>query len=357
MLVYLIVYLFTLFLCYIIPVHNQKDYLRKIIFVFIPLFLFGALREGFSDSNTYEGIYNEIHGLSSFIFDENAHSEIGYQWLCYVMPSFRSLLVFTAALMCAAYIVFFYKNVPPKGLAMAVSMLFLSGHLSIYFVLSSMRNGIAISLFLICFTFWQDRKIIPAALVTLAAMTMHTSAIFSLPLAYFVGRNTSFTKKELYIWIGAIVFFIVSSTTSLINFIAPIINNYFARYDSVIEIGRETGNIFHPLAIIGSATLFGLLAYIIGKGSYFDKGDISILRVAMIFSIALLMTTLNARMSQYYAPFIIAATAIIYTKTPKLPIRSFYIAFVIAYVGYFFCLWMIDRWWIYGVYHSVLGSF
>lgn len=357
MLVYLFVYLLSLFLCYIIPAHNQKDYLRKLIFVFIPLFLFGALREGFSDLNTYEGIFEEIHRLSSFEYDENAHSEIGYQWLCYIMPSFRALLVFTATLMCTAYIVFFYKNVPPKSLALGISMLFLTGNLSIYFVLSSMRNGIAMSLFILCFTFWQNRKIIPAALVTLVAMTMHTSAIFSLPLAFIVGRSSKFTKKELFIWIGAIAFFLVSSTTSLINFIAPYINNYFDRYDSVIELGRETGNTFHPLAAIGSVMLFGLLAAVTSKDSYFTKSEFPILRVAMLFSMALIMTALNARMSQYYSPFIVAATAIIHARFPSSTLKQASIWFVVAYVGYFFYLWMIDRWWVYGTYHSVLGSF
>ena len=357
MIVYLFVYLLTLLLCNVIPSHNQKDYLQKLIIIFIPLFLFGALREGFSDLDTYEGIYNEIHSLSSFYFDENAHSEIGYQWLCYVMPSFRSLLVFTAALMCFAYAFFFYKNIPPQGLTLAITMLFLSGHLTIYFVLSSLRNGIAMSLFILCFSFWQDRKIIPAALVTVAAMTMHTSAIFSFPLAYLVGRDTPFSKKELFIWVGVIVFFILSSTTSLIELIAPLINNYFDRYDSVIELGRETGNTSHPLSVIGSLTLFGLLAAIINKDSVFSGREKSTLRVAMIFSIALIMTALNARMSQYYSPLIVAATSIIYTRLPQSNLKKVYISFVIAYIGYFFYLWIIDRWFYYGVYHSILGSF
>ena len=357
MLVYLFVYLLTLLLCNVIPVHNQKDYLWKLIIVFIPLFLFGALREEFSDQYTYEGIFEDIHALPVFVYDENAHSEVGFQWLCYIMPSFRLLLIFTAALMCTAYIVFFYKNIPPKSLALAITMLFLTGNLSIYFVLSSMRNGIAISLFILCFAFWQDRKIIPATLITLVASTMHTSAIFSLPLAYLVGRTSIFSKKELLIWSGAIAFFIVSSTTSLINLIAPIINNYFDRYDSVIEVARETGNTFRPLSMIGSITLFGLLSSIIKKDSYFSTGDLSILRVSMLFSIALIMTVLNARMSQYYSPFIVAATAIVYASFPSSRLKQAYIAFVIAYVGYFFYLWMMDRWWVYGVYHSVLGSF
>lgn len=355
--VYFFVYLLTLFLCYVIPANSQRGYLIKLIVVFIPLFLFGALREGFSDQNTYEGIYYEIQTLSSFVFDETAHSEIGYQWLCYIMPSFRAMLVFTAALMCAAYIVFFYKNIPQGSLVLAISLLFLTGNLSIYFVLSSMRNGIAMSLFILCFSFWQSRKILPAALVTLAAMTMHTSAIFSLPLAYFVGRTSRFTKNELYIWIGVIIFFIVSSSTSLINYISPIINDYFNRYDSVIELGRETGNTFHPLAAFGSVTLFGLLASFINKDSFFTESDLSILRISMLFSIALIMTALNARMSQYYSPFIVAATTIIYARCPSSTLKQIFTAFVIAYVGYFFYLWMIDRWWVYGVYHSVLGSF
>lgn len=354
---YFFIYLLTLLLCYVVPAKDQKEYLKKLIIVFIPLFLFGALRDKFSDSITYEGIYEEIQLLSSFVYDEYAHSEIGYQLLCYIMPSFRALLVFTAALMCVSFITFFYKNVPPKGLIVAISLLFLSGNLSIFFILSSMRNGIAISLFILFFSFWQDRKILLATIVTLVASTMHTSALFSLPLAFFVGRTTPFNKRELTIWIGAIVFFTISSTTSLLLYIEPIINTYFNRYDSVIREGIERGDTSHLLGNFGSIILFALLASFVYRFKEFAKRDISLLRVAMLFPFALIMTTLNARMSQFFSLIIIAATSIIYAKCPKSDLKTTYICMVFAYVGYFFYLWTQSTWFNYTVYHSVLGSF
>lgn len=355
--VYFIVYILTLFLNYLIPVHNRSDYLRKLIIVFVPLFLFGAFREHFSDQDTYEGYFEEGQLLSSFVFDPDAHSEIGYQWLCYIMPSFRALLVFTSFLMCAAYIVLFYHNVPPKALISGITLLFLSGNLSIYFVLSSMRNGIAMSLFVLCFSFWQDRKVIPFLIVTFIASTMHTSAWFSLPLAFMVGRSSPFEKKELYIWIGALVFFSVSSSLFLIDAVTPYINAYFSRYDSVVELAQETGNTFHWLGTFGSALLFSLLVPFLFKTKELTKRETSLLRVALLFPFALVMTSLNARMSQYYSPFIVAATSLIYVRFPKSMLRTTYLVMTYAYLGYFFYLWSISRWDYYGVYHSVLGSF
>lgn len=356
MLVYLFVYLLTLVLCYVIPAKDNNGYLKKLIIVFIPLFLFGALRERFSDQLTYEGIYNEIHYMSSFVFDADAHSEVGYQWLCYIMPSFRALLVFSAALMCVAYIVFFYKNVPQKGLIVAISLLFLSGNLSIFFVLSAIRNGIAMSLFILFFSFWQDRKILPVAIVTFVAVTMHTSAIFSLPLAFLIGRSSPFTRRELYIWLAAFIFFIFSSTLSLIHFITPIINSYFDRYDTILELGAQREHSIHVLAAIGSITLFGLLSSFVLKDSPFSKREMSLIRVSMLFPIALVMTFFNARMSQYFSPFIVAATSIIYTRVPSSDTKKVYMLFVFAYVGYFFYLWTQGEWFSYTVYHSILGT-
>ena len=357
MLVYFIVYLLTILLCYVVSANDRKKYLLKLIIVFIPLFLFGALREQFNDQLAYENGFYEIHELPSFVYDQEAHYEMGFQWLCYVSPDFRTLLVITSILMCISFIVFFYNNVPQQSLYIAISLLFLSGHFSIYFILASIRNGIAMSFLMLGFVFCQKRQIISFAIVTFLASLVHTSALFAFPLAYLVGRNSKFTVVEICVWFGVMLFFIISTNLSLINIIAPYINSYFHRYDSVIEAEIEIGNTFHPLAIIGTISIFSFLSYFALRRSYISQSEMSIFRVAMLFSLAAIMSAMNARMSQYYSPFIVAATSIIYTRFPKSDIKLVFILLVFAYLGYSFFLWTHSVWFNYSTYHSVLGSF
>lgn len=354
MFVYFIVYLITIVLCNTNYQESKSGYLKHLIIAFIPLFLFSSLMVGYRDEESYIPIYNAIHAMPTFIPDMEAHSEVGFQFLCYIMPSLRLLQIFDALLMCSAFVVFFYNNVPSNRLKLAFTLLFLSGNYSIYFIICSMRNGIAISLLLLGFSLLQNRKIIFFILLTLLASLFHTTALFAFPLAFIVGRSSEFTLKELFVWLGCWLFFIVTSTTGIMSRLTPFINEYFDRYNSVVEEMMNTGDTFHPLAYLGSLISLLFLGYCINANKSLSEKQLSLLRAAMLFPMASVMAGLNMRMNQYYVLIFIAAVTQIAGMTQNLKWKKEFSFYAIAYIGYSFYLWTQGTWFCYWQYHSVL---
>ena len=102
--IYLIVVVATLLIQFI-PAKTERAQIWKIVLTFLPLFLFGALRVDFGyDYDSYEDAY---YSYKSYGTDQFGHSEIGYQWLNTLCPSFRFLIVIQSLLVCIAYAVFF----------------------------------------------------------------------------------------------------------------------------------------------------------------------------------------------------------------------------------------------------------
>ena len=63
--VYFLVFIVTLLIQFI-PVNSDRQYLRRVILTFIPIFLFGALRVDFGlDYLAYETEYEWAHTLDS----------------------------------------------------------------------------------------------------------------------------------------------------------------------------------------------------------------------------------------------------------------------------------------------------
>ena len=183
MIVYFIVFIVTFLLSYFLPARNDKEYKWKLVIMFIPLFLFGALRVDMgNDYHVYASYFEEFHGGGSFSFDESSHSEIGFQLLCFIMPSYRSILILNTFLLCLAFALFIYRNVPKQYIWVAVLIIFLNVEKNIYGSMVGLRNGFAVITFLLGSVYIQERRWLPFALITVLAMSIHTSAVFFLEL-------------------------------------------------------------------------------------------------------------------------------------------------------------------------------
>lgn len=256
-----IVFLVTLLLSAVLPATTDKEWRRKIILTFLPLFVFGALRVNFGqDYLAYEAIFLEHHDVESFSYDQYAHSEIGFQLLCYLVPSFRFLLVLNSFLLCLSLGCFIYRNVPRNYLWLAVILIFLNPEKNIYGSLVGMRNGFAVALFLLSVVFIQRRQIMAFVIMTLLAMSMHTSAVVYMPIAYLVGRNTYLTKKEIVVWIVVMIIFAVMAQTTLLNLAAPFVHEYLDRYDSYMN---NDGGGHVAVLLFSSSFLFGIMILVL----------------------------------------------------------------------------------------------
>lgn len=302
--VYIIVFIVTFLLSYFLPAKNDKELKRKLVIMFIPLFLFGAFRVNMgNDYQGYEDYFYEFHDGMGFVFNENSHAEIGYQFLCYIMPSFRSILVLNSFLLCLAFALFIYRNVPKQYIWVAVLIIFLNVDKNIYGSLVGIRNGFAVTTFLLGSVFIQERRLIPFAIVTTLAMAFHTSAIFFLPLAYLIGRRTEITKNEIIIWIVVLAVLGSMDSVGLLNTFTPFLMAYFDRYE--LYINEFTG---HKGILMLATTL--VLFYLLFTLFYNNRKILtpnqnSLIRLGLLYVASLFMGTISMRAGFFYNLFFV----------------------------------------------------
>lgn len=383
--VFFLVFFLTLILSFVLPAKTDKQWRVKLFWTLLPLCLFGALRVNFgNDYPAYEAIYYEHHDQVSFSFDETAHSEIGFQFLCYIIPTFRLLLIFNAVLLCLALGVFIYNNVPRQYLWLAILLIFLNPEKNIYGSLVGMRNGFAVITFLFSFIFIQQRKLIPFLGMLLLAMSMHTSAVFFMPLAYIIGRNGPFSRKEVTWWIIAGLFILMSSLSGLMEMLTPFLTEYFDRYEHYYENFDEghRGFLLTTTGIILFVLVFSLTLYnnntrnklkrqntLVHQGISLSinntknklKRQNSLMRLGLLYVFTTLMGSLSSRASYFYDMFFIGTVVTLFANNKRTRVSAWVLVLIsIAMSFYSLRLWMTNQYVrgnpLYMIYTSIIGS-
>ncbi|WP_411812265.1 EpsG family protein [Chryseobacterium scophthalmum] len=341
---FLIVMLIQLF-----PTKSQKQYAVKLIVSLLPIFLYGAFRVNYGlDYSSYEDFF---YGLHNYEIYKDDHMEFGYEFLNKILPSFRAVLIVQSVLFCTAYF-YLLKYIPPKLSWLAFLILFIAGNNTIFFMLSGIRNGIAISIFILSTPFIIKRKIIQFVLMIYLAFLFHQSIILYAPLAYLVATNKTITKKEISIWIGVVLFFTVSSFTPLMQFVNIFINTYFDRYSTYVSQADEAEGIGILMKlfvlIIVSVTLMFL------KKTKLSPTENSIMRLTLLFLISGVLGALNMRMTQVFIPFLIPGLIIVVNRSKDKWIKNTFVVSVLLYLVYAMWLWLESPYFSYQNYESVL---
>lgn len=359
MIAYWLVAFLTLLLHKILPCYNKTEYLRNLIIAFSPLFVYGAIRVNYGqDYPAYEIMFDIFHDFNGFSADVDAHAEIGYQLLCYIMPSYRSILVVNALLLAAAFVTFIYKNVPSRYAWLAIVLIYLMPEKNAFGSLVGIRNGLVVTSFILVFSFVQERKPIHLIITALLLSTIHTSAIAYLPLAYVVSRNTSVTKKEVYIWLVAGVVLMVASMSTLVNLLLPIFSVIANRYEDMLaEMHDESRGLLNYSANI--VMMFAFIYFAYRRNDELLPAQKSLLRMAALYCVSGCLGAISGRMTYYYAIYYIGGIVLMYSYRWKQNVlRVAMIMFVILIACYAtFVVWMGSQWWNHDVYHSLLDDF
>lgn len=352
--VYWTVCVLTLLIAWLMPYNNDKQCRIRMIFTFLPLFLFGALRVDFgADYLAYEEFWYEMHN-SMFSFDNTLHAELGFQLLNYLMPSYRSLLVLNSFLLCLALGVFLYRNVPPKYIWIALILMFLNPEKNIYGSLVGIRNGLVVSGFLLSFVFIQSRRLVPFAITTIFLMQFHTSAVLFMPVAYFVANNKELTRREIIIWVIALAVLMTLSVSALFDIITPFVSSYLDRYESYLEVEKHRGYL-----IISSNIIFIILLFIgfySNRKALTDKQN-SLYRMGLVYLASAFLGSLSTRASYFYDMFFIATIANMLSVEWKQPILKWCLFGLALAVSLYstFVVWMGSPYWNHEVYHSIFS--
>lgn len=357
--VYWFIAFITLLLHVLLPRRTNSDYLRNLIVAFIPFFIYGAIRVNYgNDYPAYEMYFDLFHGSTSFLPDQEAHAEIGYQLLCHIMPSYRSILVMNALLLAAAFVTFIYKNIPSHYAWLAIILIFLMPEKNIFGSLVGIRNGLVVTSFILVFSFVQERKPIHLTITALLLSTIHTSAIAYLPLAYVVSRNTSVTKNEVYIWLVAGVVLMVASMSTLVNLLLPIFSVIADRYEDMLaEMHDESRGLLNYG--VNFVMMFAFIYFAYKRDKELLPAQKSLLRMAALYCVSGCLGAISGRMTYYYALYYIGGVVLMYSYRWRQNIlRLAMIIFVILIACYAtFVVWMGSQWWNHEVYHSLFDDF
>lgn len=376
------------------PVKEQKDYSIRLIVSLIPLFLYGAFRVDFGlDYAAYEDFFE---GVKIFGHDWNDRMELGYYYLNKILPSFRSLLLFQSLLLCTAFYFLFKWYIPSKWAWLGFLMLFLAGPLTIFFMLSGIRNGIAISIFILSTYFIFKRKFIPFAILIFVAYWFHNSVILYAPIAYFVASDKAITKKSIFIWLSVMAFIATASFTIILDYVEIFIQTYFDRYTTYVEfaqeqgkgagilitlfsfmatvllylnvkymklpakynlrkIGKETGRNLKYLKLVAKDKKGKIiLSKLDDKDTIQSAKDNMIIKMTLLFFLAFLLGPLNLRMTHYFVSFFTASSILIMHRSSNTLLKYSYIIAVFAYLIYALMLWLENPYFSYSTYQSIL---
>ena len=371
----MIVYFFVAFLAIIIqfvPVKSNKQYLRRTICSFIPLFLYMALRKDFGfDEYAYHYFFDNVHKASN-IFNVNSHMEPGYAVLNKIMPTYQSLIIFTSFLTLCAYSFLIYRFVPRNYSWLAVLILFMSPSLTIFFMISGIRNGISASLLILSCYYLEKRKLKPYIIIGIIAVTIHTSALFMFPVCYLLGTNKPLSKRTLTIGMVVMVVMSFISLSILADNILPIISYVTGKYDEqVMELAEVADNRGVIGALVGIILGAGLIYYLWknNKNRIIPKNkkqlssmpimecDTFKYKFALLYAAAFTLGALGGRISQYLIYYFIIAVVGIMAHEKDTVFKFGYLL-IVLYLSYSTMKgWMTSDYFHYDVYKSVFGDF
>lgn len=358
--VYYFVFVLTFLIAWQLSGKADKDYLRSLFIIFLPLFFYGAIRVDFGiDYHTYEELYDEFHGLSISEIDKDQHAEVGYQVLNMIMPTWRSLVILQVCILYLAFIVLFKTALNRKNILLAICLLFLAGNFSIITPLVTMRNGLANAILMLSFPLIRDRKILPVAILTLLGGTLHSSLMLYMPLAYLAGRRQALTLGEIKFFSVILVAVVVLGSSAILKYSLNFMMDNFDRYEHMVEEVSNGPGYATLLAGSANLTILGIIAYV----SYINRevmspGDNCLMRIGMLYLLGVFMGPFGgARWQSYFVPFLIINAANMYSyKWNSKELKIFFYALIFAYFAYnFFYIWQWNnpRFYVFQHYHSI----
>ncbi len=304
------------------------------IFLF---FLFFAFRIGFTpDYYNYLDLFDRYHGTS--YLNEYAAQEIGFQWMCQIFPSYRSIVILFTAFYCICLYIAFRWCSEKQFWWFAWIVLFCYTS----FVLgnmSGMRSG-----FVTCFFFlalYIKTKIsgikgmIIAVALMAAAFMLHRSAIVLVPLL-FISSNP-IKKWVLYLIYAVAGVFIVVSVIfpNLLNDFALYMTltmfddfNYAEDFEGDVQTGLGVFSLIKTLILV--YLLYTTLSYVQKEK---DPQNNMFLKMTAAYYLLVLAPSnigLISRFYYYFAFPCIIGTSITAKKMDKNN-RYIYIACVLMY--------------------------
>lgn len=357
-----IVFILT-FLIQFYPARTDKQYWRRTLISFVPLFLFMALRIDYGiDEDGYHDFYDGVQRASN-IFAVNEHMEYGYAILNKLIPSYQLLIAISSFLTCLAYSFLIYKYVPKNYSWLAILLLFFCLPTTIFFMISGIRNGMTASLLVLSCYYLDKKKIVPYIIIGIIATSIHTSAMVMFVVCYLLSKEKPLTKKEITIWLAAMISAAFMSLSSLANTAMPVIELFLGRYvgqvEGMAEIADGRGIMASLAGIILAA---GIIFFLKTSQQTYGNNSTTIeynsmkYKFALFYAFSFTLGILGGRMGQYMIYFFIVSVTCMVAYWKQQIFKFGYLLAVVYLFRITLLNWLEVSSFYYTTYTSILGN-
>ncbi len=235
-------------------IETEKSHETRKLFTFIFLGVFWCLcalkgHKIGSDTDSYMAIFDEAvlwadtgsKGLLGGLFNNTTRYETGYIVLNRIIALLTDDVQWLFVVVATFSMVVLYKLIVKESRDPVLSVFLFISLRFLYFMMSGLRQGIAIFLCVIAYRFIKQRKLIPFVLLVLLASQFHMTAILFLiayPLSYLRFNNTN---VAVVTFVGVLVFLMFNQILTPVLGILP---EYYSGYtESVRFAENKLGNI------------------------------------------------------------------------------------------------------------------
>lgn len=331
--IYLIIALYLLFICYLYDLRNLKIgrgfhyFFSMVVLICVAGFRYRMA----PDSVTYMGdfMYN-THDLFNLSWNDFTVTRYQPFWIllnsiCKTISDDFVVMQFATAIILHASIFYFFKNITTKYFT-CILFYFLIDY--VYFSMEIMRESLAISMFLISIVHFTRKKIGKSLLFTLFAILFHSFAVFLFVIYFFMNHKIS-QKFKIGLTIVITVFFAFASKplAFITQFLSPSIQSQLSAYE-MVELNKMTllGYVYIVFRILPE--LF-VLYYYRKKEIPFLKVDKKILMNFAIIYISIVVIRAAAipfieRFSNYFIlPVVALVTPVVFDFLYRKVFRNF----------------------------------
>ena len=316
---------------------NSANCNERLLLSLLLFFAFFAFRVGFTpDYYNYEMLFEKYHPQT--FLDDRAAQEMGFQFLCQILPSFRMLIIAFTGLYCICLYVAMKHFVGFKYYWLVWFILFCYPP----FVLGNMsglRSGIVTCLFflsvLVRYKYGFIKGIALALGIMAIAYSIHRSAALLVPLLFLTSKPLN--KYVIYgvYAIAAVFIFISILFPNILNDVGYYLTvTWFGDFNYENQFSSELSNEVGLFSIIKSLILVYLLYTTLRLSQKEpDRLNNIILKLTAFFYLLTLAPSsigLIVRFYYYFAFLCIIGSAIV-VKQAKKEERIYYIACIVLY--------------------------
>ena len=335
---------------------------------FILVTILGCIHYNYG--NDYMGYYGWYEDITSIPLrwdnlnkDTYGH-EPGWVVLNHLFSHLGGFYVMVAVLNIiqnAIYYNFIKGNVQKTQWPIAVMIYLMSS--SLYILnFSMMRQGLAIALFILAWSFIKKQKLLPTLLIIGIASSMHYSAqiLFPFALLPFIPLN----KKVIGFIYVALIILLYLSSDFLSNTYSAITSMEDIQGIQALEIYEQT----HSVALtFGIGFVINLLPFIISIWCLFTKGDLINNEKQMLIMLSMLsfivapfaqVVQLLGRFGMYFSAYSIAAIPFVYSLISNKALQRVLIGIFIFMLLYSYILFFHSDVYFnaYSVFHTIFET-